>query len=202
VQLLKRTISATLAIGLAAGLSTTVGASVRTTSLSSLIVPSPHGWHATSNAQGSVNGSLDFEHATSGNCNGVGPLRMPRSQWLGTNMRVYDNPNDTNSAWVCLTRLSSTAAATLAVGEMRASYAAKLRDNSSLGVRQGLVSVAGIPHATGEWLGGSVRLPAGPPQVEQIFFERGHYLVFVSGFGPATAKFAPSLARQQYGRLR
>lgn len=206
MQRFRRAISAALVVGTVACLPTTVaGASVRTPSLSSLMVPPPLGFHETRSDEISEvpvgdpgydakSGSLNFDQAMSVACNGVS-LTLHRRQWLGSELRVYTSASHLSSLVACVTRLTSATTTATTIGGISARYAIQARSYASQGAG-GPLTVSGIPHATGLWL------DAGAWDWEQVNYAVGRYLVYVAGSVPAGAKFASLLARQQYARLR
>jgi hypothetical protein len=200
--------STALAVGVAIALPTSgAGASGRTSSLSSLVVPPPHGFHESvySEFGGIRTGAITFAQASSSACKGAVPRVTPRSQWLGSELRYYTSAPQPGGVMgillVCVTRLVSVStAARIAARDTATYYAAVNVIHSHVRLSEGsrLFTVPGIPHSIG-FEGGA----AGFAILKEISFARGRYVVFVVGTGtPAGAKLAPTLSRQQYARLR
>lgn len=190
MKLFRWAISAALAVGIAAGLSaTSAGALDRTPSLSSLIVPPPHGFHSNPiDATNKVRtGSITFLQAVLPGCDL--PITA-QSQWLGTELRFYASARVSGDLEVCVTHLSSELTAKT-VESQEASSLNWLRSTSH--GRAGRLAVMAVPHATGITYSGGI-------SGYWIDFARGPYVVSVTGSGTART-LAPSLARQQYARL-
>jgi hypothetical protein len=198
VNRFKRVIITSIAVGLTAGLSSTAAAaSVHSPRLSSLVVPPPHGLHSnpTDPLVKLKTGPITIADAVKSGCYGPeGDVlsTTPRSEWLGTDLRYYTSAHGQGDLRICVTSISAAAEAHILETVIATPYKDGAFDSPSVKP----LKVSGIPHATGTTfsVGGKV-------EGVQVTFERGRYVVFMIG-EYAAARFVPSLAREQYVRLR